>query len=90
MTLLSTVSASEARDAVNRIVQHNGFVRESTLEKVTREARREVEEALLAKDKKIGASVLTYVSLQVHDSSATDNIRQPGKEPLHQQRSFCL
>jgi len=51
---------ARAREFVNQIVKENGFVRESSLETMSQEVRREVEEALLAKDKKIGNSVLTY------------------------------
>ena len=50
-----------ARELVKEVVKDNGFVRESSLKTMTQEVRREVEEALLVKDRKIGASVLTYV-----------------------------
>ena len=52
-------SVEQARDLVNQIVQQNEFVSEKSLESVSQDVRREVEEALLAQDKKIGASVLT-------------------------------
>lgn len=51
----------EARQIIKDIVKEHGLVQESTLEligSVSKEARREVEEALLEKDKKIGFSVL--------------------------------
>ncbi|KEY68188.1 hypothetical protein S7711_09101 [Stachybotrys chartarum IBT 7711] len=48
-----------ARSLIEQIVRDNGFVREGSLESMKPDVRREVEEALLAKDKKIGASVLT-------------------------------
>ena len=51
---------ARARELINQIVKDNGFVRESSLETMSQEVRREVEEALLAKDRKIGHSVLTY------------------------------
>jgi hypothetical protein len=51
---------AEAQDLINQIVKAGGYVREETLKTMTREARREVEEALLIKDKRIGSSVLTY------------------------------
>ena len=57
----STFGTARARELVNQIVQTNGFVRRSSLDTMSQEVRREVEEALLAKDKKIGSSVLTYV-----------------------------
>ena len=55
-----TFGTARARELVNQIVQKNGFVRESSLDTMSQEVRREVEQALLAKDKKIGSSVLTY------------------------------
>jgi len=55
------VTRARARIVVDEIVKDAGFVRESSLETMSQEVRREVEEALLAKDKKIGAAVLTYV-----------------------------
>ena len=57
---LSTASALEAREVVDRIVQENGFLPESTLGSMSPEVRKQVEDALLAKDKKIGSTVLTY------------------------------
>ena len=51
---------ARAREFITQIVKENGFVRESSLETMSQEVRREVEEALLVKDKKIGNSVLTY------------------------------
>lgn len=52
-----------AREIIKEIVKEHGFVQESTLQLinslVSQEARREVEEALLAKDIQIGSSVLT-------------------------------
>ncbi|RYP79682.1 hypothetical protein DL769_002822 [Monosporascus sp. CRB-8-3] len=53
------MSRAQARDLVSQIVKENGFVRQSSLDTMSQEVRREVEEALLIKDKKIGASVLT-------------------------------
>lgn len=53
---------SRAQQIINEIVRKHGFVSESTLQlisSVSQEARREVEEALLAKDIQIGSSVLT-------------------------------
>lgn len=54
---------NRAREVIKEIVKEHGFVKESTLQLidslVSQEARREVEEALLAKDIKIGSSVLT-------------------------------
>jgi hypothetical protein len=61
MSLQDTSAARvAARSLVEQIVRDNGFVREGSLESMKPDVRREVEEALLAKDKKIGASVLTY------------------------------
>lgn len=52
-----------AQQIIKEIVKEHGFVQESTLQLinslVSQEARREVEEALLAKDIQIGSSVLT-------------------------------
>ena len=53
-------NTTRARELVDQIVEKNGFVRESSLGTMSQEVRREVEQALLAKDKKIGCSVLTY------------------------------
>jgi hypothetical protein len=54
---------STAQRIIKEIVRKHGFVQESTLQLinslVSQEARREVEEALLAKDIQIGSSVLT-------------------------------
>jgi hypothetical protein len=54
---------SRAQRIIKDIVRKHGFVQESTLQLinslVSQEARREVEEALLAKDMQIGSSVLT-------------------------------
>lgn len=53
---------SRAQQIISEIVRKHGFVSESTLQlisSVSQEARREVEEALLAKDIQIGSSVLT-------------------------------
>jgi hypothetical protein len=54
---------SRAQRIIKEIVRKHGFVQESTLQLinslVSQEARREVEEALLAKDIQIGSSVLT-------------------------------
>lgn len=62
MTMPQSTGINEARQVVREIVREHGFVQESTLQLinslVSQEARREVEEALLAKDKKIGSSVL--------------------------------
>lgn len=53
----------KAQQIIQEIVKKHGFVQESTLKLinslVSQEARREVEEALLAKDIQIGSSVLT-------------------------------
>lgn len=51
----------EGREIVREIVRKQGFVSASTLKliaTISEEARREVEEALLQKDKTIGSSVL--------------------------------
>ena len=52
-----------AKQIIQSIVREHGFVQESTLQLidslVSQDARREVEEALLAKDIQIGSSVLT-------------------------------
>lgn len=51
----------EGREIVREIVRKQGFVSASTLKliaTISEEARREVEEALLQKDKRIGSSVL--------------------------------
>jgi hypothetical protein len=58
----TSTEKSRARELISQIVKENGFVRESSLETMSQDVRREVEEALLAKDKKIGSSVLTYES----------------------------
>jgi len=54
---------SRAKHTIQEIVRKHGFVKESTLQAinalVSQNARREVEEALLAKDIQIGSSVLT-------------------------------
>jgi hypothetical protein len=54
---------SSAQQIIKEILSKHGFVKESTLQSintlVSQEARREVEEALLAKDIQIGSSVLT-------------------------------
>jgi hypothetical protein len=55
-----------ARRVVQNIIKDHGFVREESLKTMLPEIRREVEEALLAKDKKIGSSVLTYAT-QLND-----------------------
>lgn len=52
---------AQARQLVDQIVKSAGYVRESSLDTMSPEVRREVEEALLTKDKQIGASVLTCV-----------------------------
>jgi hypothetical protein len=58
-----TEGESRAQRIITEIVRKHGFVQESTLQLinslVSQEARREVEEALLAKDIQIGSSVLT-------------------------------
>lgn len=58
-----SIGRTRARRVITEIVRGHGFVRESTLQQinslVSQEARREVEEALLAKDIKTGSSVLT-------------------------------
>jgi RNase P protein component len=58
-----SIGRNRARRVIKEIVREHGFVQESTLQLidslVSQEARREVEEALLAKDIKIGSSVLT-------------------------------
>ncbi|KAE9369948.1 hypothetical protein N431DRAFT_381328 [Stipitochalara longipes BDJ] len=58
-----SIGRDRARQIINEIVREHGFVKESTLQAikslVSQDARREVEEALLAKDIKIGSSVLT-------------------------------
>jgi len=48
-----------ARQVVRNIVEEHGFVTEESLKTMQPEVRLEVERALLAKDKKIGSSVLT-------------------------------
>jgi hypothetical protein len=57
-----------ARQVVGDIVNDNGFVRKGSLEliqsNISAEARREIEYALLAKDLKVGSSVLACVSRQ--------------------------
>jgi len=61
------MSESRGRDRAQRvireIVREHGLVQESTLQSIDslvgQEARREVEEALIAKDIRIGSSVLT-------------------------------
>jgi hypothetical protein len=61
--MFASVRRDNARRIIKEIVKEHGFVQESTLQligsSVSQEARREVEEALLAKDIKIGSSVLT-------------------------------
>jgi RNase P protein component len=58
-----SIGRNRARRVIEEIVREHGFVQESTLQLidtlVSQEARREVEKALLAKDTKIGFSVLT-------------------------------
>jgi hypothetical protein len=58
-----SIERNRARQVIKEIVKEHGFVQENTLQLidslVSQEARREVEEALLAKDIKIGSSVLT-------------------------------
>lgn len=54
---------AQARQIVDQIVRDAGYVRESSLGTMSPEVRREVEEALLAKDRRIGASVLTCVKM---------------------------
>lgn len=62
---MSGLTAGErfARKYIRDIVQQHGFVGEKSLQSiqslVSPEVRREVEEALLAKDIRIGSSVLT-------------------------------
>ena len=57
------VGKASAREIVQNIAKDHGFVSEKSLEAMAPEIRREVEEALLAKDKMIGSSVLTYATL---------------------------
>jgi hypothetical protein len=61
--MFASIRRDSARQVIKEIVREHGFVQESTLKLidslVSQEARREVEEALLAKDIKIGSSVLT-------------------------------
>lgn len=52
------IGINEARQVIMGIVREQGFVWESTLQSLHPDARREIEEALLTKDKKIGSSVL--------------------------------
>jgi len=64
MSGLPTEGQRKAQRIIKRIIRKHGFVKESTLQLinhlVSQEARKEVEEALLAKDIQIGSSVLTY------------------------------
>ena len=54
-------SVEQARELVNRNLRSNGFVRQSSLEKIEDlEVRQEIEDALRKKDERIGASALTY------------------------------
>jgi len=57
-----SITEERAREIIKEIVKQHGLVPEATLELIgsfSQEARREVEEALLAKDIQIGSSVLT-------------------------------
>ncbi len=56
-------SSTDARRILDQIKKKNGFLSETTLNNIPQKERREVEAALLAKDMKIGSSVLTYVHL---------------------------
>lgn len=58
--LLSTASPAEARKVIDRIAEKNGFVSEEDLATIPSATRGIVRRALLAKDRKIAASVLTY------------------------------
>lgn len=65
-TKQAMATKDSARRVVQNIIKDHGFVREESLKTMLPEIRREVEEALLAKDKKIGSSVLTYAT-QLND-----------------------
>jgi len=61
-------SRAEARELVRKITKDHGFVSPEKFEKLESfdpELRRVFEEALLAKDIKIGSSVLTYASIHL-------------------------
>lgn len=56
------VRHARAREIVRSIIEDLGFVSEKSFETMEPEVRQEVEKALLAKDKRIGSSVLTYAN----------------------------
>ena len=56
-------SSAHARRILDQIKMKNGFLSENTLSSIPQKERREVEAALLAKDIKIGSSVLAYVQV---------------------------
>jgi hypothetical protein len=53
----------DARQLVRSIAKEHGFLGEDVYSRMEPDLRREVEEAMLNKDKLIGSSVMTYVYL---------------------------
>jgi hypothetical protein len=55
------VSKSQAKKLVREIAKSHGHLDESVYSQMSDDARRQVEQALLMKDKLIGSTVITYV-----------------------------
>lgn len=53
-----SLSRAEAKSLVNKIAKDHGYLGEALYARMDDDMRREVQEALLAKDKIIGASVM--------------------------------
>lgn len=68
------MSKSQAEDLVKGIARSHGHLGEAVYSQMTAFARHEVEEAILAKDKLIGSTVITYVfsSVPMCSRSLTD------------------
>lgn len=69
----ASIDRKRARELVERIALENGFVSESVMESIPQDARLQIEKALLAKDKKIGAAVLTYVYPRMRTDDSVRN-----------------
>lgn len=52
---------TRARELVEGIAKSHGYLGEDVLNRMSSDVRQKVEEAMLAKDKMLGASVITYV-----------------------------
>ncbi len=57
-----SISKSQARMLVGSIAKSHGHLDEAVYSEMSTSARRQVEEALLMKDKLIGSTVITYAS----------------------------